>query len=98
MGADPIIYCLHHVTDYAQFERLCSDVIAADGYPIIEPLGGFKGKGQDAIHVCREDANDVSLGNYNPAWAIAFEEGSVKHVYFIAETKGSIETAWSVMI
>jgi len=29
------------------------------------------------------------VGNYNPDWAIAFESGSVKHVYFIAETKGS---------
>lgn len=32
------------------------------------------------------------VGNYNPDWAIAFEEGSVKHVYFIAETKGSISS------
>ena len=30
------------------------------------------------------------LGGYNPDWAIAFKEGSVKHVYFIAETKGSL--------
>lgn len=29
------------------------------------------------------------VGKYNPDWAIAFESGSVKHVYFIAETKGS---------
>ena len=29
-------------------------------------------------------------GNYNPDWAIAFQEGKVKHVYFIAETKGSL--------
>jgi type III restriction enzyme len=26
--------------------------------------------------------------NYNPDWAVAFEDGKVKHVYFIAETKG----------
>ena len=32
------------------------------------------------------------VGNYTPDWAIAFEEGSVKHVYFIAETKGSLST------
>ena len=30
------------------------------------------------------------LGSYNPDWAIAFKEGSVKHVYFVAETKGSL--------
>ena len=32
------------------------------------------------------------VGHYNPDWAIAFEEGSVKHVYFIAETKGSMSS------
>lgn len=30
------------------------------------------------------------LGNYSPDWAIAFQEGTVKHVYFVAETKGSM--------
>jgi type III restriction enzyme len=28
------------------------------------------------------------VGDYNPDWAIAFTEGTVKHIYFIAETKG----------
>jgi type III restriction enzyme len=32
------------------------------------------------------------VGNYNPDWAIAFKEGSVKHIYFVAETKGSMST------
>ncbi len=32
------------------------------------------------------------VGNYNPDWAIAFQEGKVKHIYFIAETKGSMST------
>ena len=32
------------------------------------------------------------VGNYNPDWAISFEEGSVKHVYFVAETKGSMSS------
>lgn len=30
------------------------------------------------------------VGHYNPDWAIAFKEGSVKHIYFIAETKGTM--------
>ena len=29
------------------------------------------------------------VGKYNPDWAIAFYEGDVKHIYFVAETKGS---------
>ncbi|MBI5719363.1 MAG: DEAD/DEAH box helicase family protein [Burkholderiales bacterium] len=32
------------------------------------------------------------VGDYNPDWAIAFKEGVVKHVYFVAETKGSLSS------
>ena len=32
------------------------------------------------------------VGDYNPDWAISFKEGSVKHVYFVAETKGSMSS------
>ncbi len=32
------------------------------------------------------------VGNYIPDWAIAFKEGKVKHIYFIAETKGSMSS------
>ena len=30
------------------------------------------------------------VGDYNPDWAISFKEGSVRHIYFVAETKGSM--------
>ena len=32
------------------------------------------------------------VGNYSPDWAIAFKEGTVKHIFFIAETKGTMES------
>jgi type III restriction enzyme len=32
------------------------------------------------------------VGDYNPDWAISFREGSVKHIYFVAETKGSMSS------
>lgn len=32
------------------------------------------------------------VGNYAPDWAIAFYEGTVKHIYFVAETKGTMES------
>jgi type III restriction enzyme len=32
------------------------------------------------------------VGNYAPDWAIAFNEGAVKHIYFIAETKGTMDS------
>jgi len=32
------------------------------------------------------------VGDYNPDWAISFKEGAIKHVYFVAETKGSMSS------
>ena len=32
------------------------------------------------------------VGNYNPDWAIVFDKKDVKYIYFIAETKGSMNT------
>ena len=34
---------------------------------------------------------DTPVGKYSPDWAIAFNEGQVKHIYFVAESKGSID-------
>ena len=38
------------------------------------------------------------VGHYNPDWAIAFYEGTVKHIYFVAETKGSMNSMQLRMI
>ena len=32
------------------------------------------------------------VGNYNPDWAIAFDKDKVKQIYFVAETKGTLQT------
>ncbi len=40
----------------------------------------------------RDAATGTPVGNYNPDWAIAFQQGTVKHVYFVAETKGSMSS------
>lgn len=32
------------------------------------------------------------VGNYSPDWAIAFNEGTVKHIFFVAETKGTMDS------
>ena len=32
------------------------------------------------------------VGNYSPDWAIAFYEVNIKHIYFVAETKGSMKS------
>ncbi|MBU3172490.1 type III restriction-modification system endonuclease [Clostridium estertheticum] len=35
---------------------------------------------------------NTPVGKYNPDWAIAFHEGKVKHIYFVAETKGDLSS------
>ncbi|AKR55105.1 restriction endonuclease subunit R [Devosia sp. H5989] len=32
------------------------------------------------------------VGDYNPDWAISFKAGAVRHIYFVAETKGTLGT------
>ena len=32
------------------------------------------------------------VGHYSPDWAIVFHEGTVRHIYFVAETKGTMDS------
>lgn len=47
-----------------------------------------------AVYVKLPDGFYIStpVGRYNPDWAIVFYEGTVKHIYFVAETKGSMSS------
>ena len=47
-----------------------------------------------AVYVKLPDSFYIAtpVGHYNPYWAIAFYEGTVKHIYFVAETKGSMSS------
>lgn len=47
-----------------------------------------------AVYVKLPDSFYIAtpVGRYNPDWAIAFYEGTVKHIYFVAETKGSLRS------
>lgn len=47
-----------------------------------------------AVYVKLPDGFYIStpVGKYNPDWAIAFYEDNVKHIYFVAETKGSMDS------
>ena len=47
-----------------------------------------------AVYVKLPDSFYIAtpVGRYNPDWAIAFYEGTVKHIYFVAETKGSMSS------
>lgn len=53
-----------------------------------------------AVYVKLPDSFYIAtpVGHYNPDWAIAFYEGMVKHIYFVAETKGSMSSMQLRMI
>ena len=79
MGANPTIYCLENVTDYAEFERLCHDLMALESYPDIEPLGGFSDKGRDAIHVSAQDGKTTIFAySVREDWRAKLSEDATK--------------------
>lgn len=43
-------------------------------------------------HLPRSFTIPTPVGDYAPDWAIAFNEGAVKHIFFVAETKGSLRS------
>ena len=47
-----------------------------------------------AVYVKLPDGFYIStpVGRYNPDWAITFYEGNIKHIYFVAETKGNMNS------
>ena len=61
MSADPILYCLERVSDYRDFERLCSALLSGTGYPGIDPLGGTGDEGRDAIIRTDEAGRKISF-------------------------------------
>ena len=77
MGANVTIYCLEKITDYLQFERLCHDLMALEGYKDIEPLGGFSDKGRDAVHVDKTK-NTVFAYSVREDWKVKLIEDAGK--------------------
>ena len=72
-----------HVHDYVKTDsdverKFASDLECEEVLVYAKLPGGFK--------------IPTPLGNYNPDWAIVFNTNKFKYVYFIAETKGSMET------
>lgn len=69
-------YC---VTDSAVERRFVGELDVSDEVVVYAKLpGGF--------------LIPTPVGDYNPDWAISFRQGSVKHIYFVAETKGTMST------
>ena len=81
-----------------QAKKHIQDYVITDGIAEESVERKFAKKLDTAEEVCvyaklpRGFAIPTPVGNYSPDWAIAFNEGAVKHIYFIAETKGTMET------
>ena len=74
------------------------DYVFTDGYAEESVEMKFAKDLDAATEVCvyaklpRSFQIPTPVGNYAPDWAIAFNDGTVKHIFFIAETKGSMDS------
>lgn len=77
-----------HITDYVYTDGMAEDSVEMKFAKALDA----------ADEVCvyaklpRSFQIPTPVGNYAPDWAIAFHKDSVKHIFFIAETKGSMES------
>ena len=78
MGANPTTYCLENLTDYAEFERLCDSLMILEGYSKLEPLGKFKDKGRDAIHVDKTNKTTIFAYSAREDWRAKLSEDAEK--------------------
>ncbi len=89
---DVNIFTAEKNTDFSRAYRAkknVQDYVFADGYARDMDLA-------DEVCVYAKLPKGFSIptpvGNYSPDWAIAFRKGTVKHIFFIAETKGTMDT------
>ncbi len=78
--------------DAIQSEKSLYDLVIVDSQGI-EKSFAEQLEQQEAVEVYTKLPRgfyiNTPVGKYNPDWAIVFREGEVKHIYFVAETKGS---------
>lgn len=78
--------------DAIQSEKSLYDLVVVDSQGI-EKSFAEQLEQQEAVEVYTKRPRgfyiNTPVGKYNPDWAIVFREGEVKHIYFVAETKGS---------
>ena len=87
-GFDKAIRAKRHITDYvftdgtaeeSKEKAFCKSLESAEEVEVYAKL-------PKGFHI------PTPVGNYSPDWAIAFKQGTVKHIYFIAETKGTMDS------
>ena len=81
-----------------QSTKSIQDYVFTDGYAEESVEKKFAKALDEASEVCvyaklpRSFHIPTPVGSYSPDWAIAFNKGTVKHIFFIAETKGSMDS------
>lgn len=79
-------------------KKAIQDYVFTDGYADKSIERKFAEDLDEAAEVCvyaklpRSFQIPTPVGNYAPDWAIAFYSGTVKHIFFIAETKGTMDS------
>ncbi len=85
---DNVLEVKNHIHDY----------VKADSTTIEKPFAEALDTDEDVIVYAKLPAGSkgfqipTPVGNYSPDWAIVFDSGKYKYVYFIAETKGTMES------
>lgn len=72
------------------------DMVVVDSLGTEKPFAEQLEKQEDVVVYTKLPKGfyiNTPMGHYNPDWAIAFREGEIKHVYFVAETKGATKYA-----
>ncbi|MDN5304940.1 MAG: type restriction enzyme [Fusobacteriaceae bacterium] len=74
-----------HIYDYLQFDSIVEKEFAKNGLEKGEQIEVY-------AKLPKTFKINTPIGNYNPDWAIVINDNNEKHIYFIAETKGSMES------
>ena len=73
-------------------QRSLYDLVVVDSVGTEKPFAEQLEKQEDVVVYTKLPRGfyiNTPMGHYNPDWTIAFKEETVKHVYFVAETKGA---------
>lgn len=83
---------VHWARNAIESEKSLYDLVVVDSQGIERSFAESLEKEDDVVVYTKLPGGfyiNTPMGKYNPDWAVAFREGSVKHVYFVAETKGN---------
>lgn len=82
---EDIIEVEKHIYDYLKIDSKIEKTFAKDGLEIGKEIKVY-------AKLPRDFKIKTPVGDYNPDWAIVIQNGDEKEIFFIAETKGSLNS------